>query len=377
LFGVYRLIKQNTELTHAFRRRLIEENSRRFLFLLLPVGLSQIVFALLEVLQVWPCQDGIFLIRVVIFSLCVVFMVLIRFFGRNTADERALGALAAVTSLIQVISVLAGCFFVFYMFKQGIPSYSAFLLVAFIVSLTCVRNPYYSGVGLLVIFAGLTGFLAWTVGGIAVWIGEFLIAFVFVLALYFGGILNYGRHLKLFIKENEVIRANVLLENMSQTDQLTGLFNRRKITEAIEQAIAYAKRYDHCFCLAVLDIDHFKRVNDQFGHVAGDKLLNQFADLLKQTLRVSDVIGRWGGEEFLILIPSCTEAGAYAFIERLRTTVAEHVFEGVGSITFSAGICLYGNEYTFAELVEKADQAMYLAKDKGRNQTQVYRHDAT
>ena len=274
-------------------------------------------------------------------------------------------------SAIQFVSMLAGCYFVVFMFQDGILSYGAFYLVSFLVSLTCVKKPMFSLAMLFIFFAGLTAFLGIFVIPIPEWFGELLIAFLYMILLVFGTFLNYRRHLSLFLQEKEIHQMNKKLEILSQTDALTGIFNRRKSMVSIEEHIAFFKRYGDPFCVAILDIDRFKRVNDKFGHIAGDVVLKQFAQIVQAQLRKTDIFGRWGGEEFIILLPKSDTTQAHIVLEKIRKYVESFDFEAIGHITVSAGFCMYKGEKTASKIIAKADNALYIAKENGRNQTQM------
>ena len=152
-----------------------------------------------------------------------------------------------------------------------------------------------------------------------------------------------------------------------RTDKLTGLHNRMKLDEALEGETNRAKRYGRRFSIIMLDIDNFKRVNDTYGHLMGDAVLQKVAELLKANLRRTDTVGRWGGEEFLILLPRQNELTAGLVAEKLRATIEASPFKDVGTITSSFGVTESTAEDTTETLVRRADEALYRAKRSGRN----------
>ena len=157
------------------------------------------------------------------------------------------------------------------------------------------------------------------------------------------------------------------VELLSITDKLTGLFNRLKLEEVLGQEIARAQRYGSNLSISMIDIDHFKQVNDTYGHRAGDVVLESFACILKESLRKTDIIGRWGGEEFLIICPHTESEGCVALVEKLRQRIEHHYFNGVGYKTASFGVTYLHYSDNQEVIVNRADEALYLAKDKGRN----------
>jgi len=162
------------------------------------------------------------------------------------------------------------------------------------------------------------------------------------------------------------------LKEMAIRDELTGLHNRRYFDQAMESEVARANRYERDLCCLMIDVDHFKRVNDTHGHDVGDAVLATIAQLLKRDMRATDVVARYGGEEFVVLLPETELSGAAICAERLLDTVRTHTFEEVedlGQITVSVGAAsldLEGDE-TGEKLVDHADAALYAAKHAGRD----------
>lgn len=164
------------------------------------------------------------------------------------------------------------------------------------------------------------------------------------------------------------------METLATHDPLTGLFNRRALEARVLEEVNRVNRYGHPLSVLMLDIDFFKKINDGFGHIAGDHVLTELAKLLQGTLRNTDVIARYGGEEFVVLLPMTTQTDAIQLAERLCQIVAEHDLEiGNGQIvhvTISIGIASIENKGNarWDVLIDSADQAMYRAKQGGRNQ---------
>jgi len=156
------------------------------------------------------------------------------------------------------------------------------------------------------------------------------------------------------------------VERLAVTDELTTLPNRRSILEALARSAALAERDITPFCIAVIDLDHFKQINDSLGHAAGDAVLQRFAMIANQTIRESDLLGRWGGEEFLLILPGASPTTAQAVLTRVQTAVRDSVLEG-HPVTCSAGLAAFRRGEVPADLLARADAGMYAAKRAGRD----------
>ena len=158
------------------------------------------------------------------------------------------------------------------------------------------------------------------------------------------------------------------LRHLAQFDQLTGIYNRRRIDELIERKLnVHRRRTDHGVALLMYDIDHFKEVNDTYGHEVGDSVLRELTRRVQNTIRDEDVIGRWGGEEFLILVGNVSSEQATALAERIRGIVELVPFQIVGTITVSFGVTSARKDDTRKTLFARVDKALYEAKKTGRN----------
>jgi two-component system, cell cycle response regulator len=174
--------------------------------------------------------------------------------------------------------------------------------------------------------------------------------------------------------QDELRRRNLELDQMSRTDALTGLHNRRHLEERLGEFVSLARRHGEDLAAAMIDLDHFKRINDNGGHPAGDAVLRVTAERLRGILRAEDVLGRWGGEEFLALLPRTDAAGAQLAAERMRQAVAGQPIPlpegGETRVTASIGAAT-GVDHGAADLVRRADAALYEAKAAGRNRVVV------
>ena len=180
-------------------------------------------------------------------------------------------------------------------------------------------------------------------------------------------------------RERELMEANQRLRHMSQTDALTGLDNRRHIETRIEEMFEHAKRLGEPFSCVMVDLDKFKSVNDEYGHQAGDAVLRQLAKILKHEVREIDHAGRYGGEEFILLLTGTVLDAAVTFAERVRKAIESHTFtfdNGAIQRTASFGVAAWPHpKITSCDgLVRAADDALYVAKETGRNR--VIRFDS-
>ncbi|HEV2035726.1 MAG TPA: sensor domain-containing diguanylate cyclase [Candidatus Dormibacteraeota bacterium] len=175
------------------------------------------------------------------------------------------------------------------------------------------------------------------------------------------------RHAQLFQAQEE----NAL------TDELTKLPNRRALAQRFLQEMQRARRHHKAIAFLMVDLDHFKQVNDSYGHLNGDAVLAELASILTAAARESDVCARYGGEEFGIILHETTDAGARTLAERIRAKVASATFPGGLKLTISIGVAATAEPALFTSLIERADQALYAAKQSGRNQVRVADMKAT
>ena len=168
-----------------------------------------------------------------------------------------------------------------------------------------------------------------------------------------------------------LMEKNAELEKLSVTDALTGLYNRTRLDAVLRAETSRAARSGNLFSVLMADLDRFKRINDEYGHMMGDAVLVEVGIILADGCRVTDVAGRWGGEEFLVLCPDTDEAGAATLAEKLNKKTAAHDFpEGI-RMTISIGVTGYRSGDTEDAIIRRADSALYAAKSKGRNRVET------
>jgi diguanylate cyclase (GGDEF)-like protein len=165
----------------------------------------------------------------------------------------------------------------------------------------------------------------------------------------------------------ELQLVNAQLSNLATTDTLTGAWNRRHFEQELQRELIQSQRYGEPLSLLMFDIDHFKAVNDRYGHPVGDAVLVGLTRLVQRNLRAADTLARWGGEEFVIMLPHCSADEAASLAEKLRALLAEQTFESVGQVTASFGVTQCRPDDSPQSWLKRADLALYQAKAEGRN----------
>ncbi|MBF4694235.1 sensor domain-containing diguanylate cyclase [Fusibacter ferrireducens] len=184
---------------------------------------------------------------------------------------------------------------------------------------------------------------------------------------HFVGMLGVSRD----ITERRKMEAKI--RRLSEIDRLTQLYNRFKLDVNIKREMDHAIKNNMTFALIMLDIDNFKMVNDTYGHIVGDEVLKEFAQILIRTICKGDTVGRWGGEEFMVILPRKNAVEGQKVAEKFREKVSNHIFSGVGHLTASFGVSEFEEELTEIELVSRADKALYEAKKSGKNSVCRYK----
>lgn len=181
---------------------------------------------------------------------------------------------------------------------------------------------------------------------------------------------NYALRLRIHRRSLELDTTLRQIERLATRDELTGALNRRSLQILLEEQVQLAAAGGQGFCVAYLDLDHFKTVNDTHGHLTGDAVLREFAGLAGNSTRHHERVGRYGGEEFLVIINSASLQAAATAIERMRAGIADHAWSELApglTVTVSAGVAAYRPGDGVESLLQRADEAMYRAKQRGRN----------
>ena len=173
-------------------------------------------------------------------------------------------------------------------------------------------------------------------------------------------------------KQKELMLFNTQLVELSNTDKLTGIPNRRYLQERLADQVELYKTKGIPFSLLMLDIDHFKAVNDTYGHQVGDDVLMQLAEILKRQSRLGDCAARYGGEEFTVILPNTHAADAITYAQRLNRAVETNEWKIISGLTISIGVAEFRDNDNETTIIEKADQALYTSKHNGRNRSTLF-----
>jgi len=175
-----------------------------------------------------------------------------------------------------------------------------------------------------------------------------------------------------YIMELALYQSYSKLQKLADEDELTQTYNRHKLREVLQTEIERTHRHKMSLCVGLFDIDNFKHINDTYGHNVGDAVLKHLAKVVKSSIRVNDTFGRWGGEEFLVILPHATQEEARVVCEKIRLLISQSAFEHVQTVTCSFGLCAYTPDMSFDMLINRCDKAMYQAKNQGKNCVSVF-----
>jgi diguanylate cyclase (GGDEF)-like protein len=176
----------------------------------------------------------------------------------------------------------------------------------------------------------------------------------------------------LFVLVMLITRIGKLHHDHATKDDLTGAYNRREVYLVLDHELKRAERYGSLFSIILFDVDHFKNINDTYGHIIGDNILKGISELTQKTIRSTDCFGRWGGEEFLLVLPGADLKEARHLAERLCEAIRQRRFETINHVTASFGVAEYWRGCDLEDILHAADQSMYQAKQDGRNRVVVY-----
>ena len=330
----------------------------------LVVCLTLVVFAFLQILPWRAAVEGS--IGVVVLTLA--FYVAFRSGLNLRFSDPSLTA-------VQVGAAVLWLAYIMYHAGAARPLLLIFYPVAMLFGVLRLDAPRLMGLAVLALAAHGTGLalLAQRGGDRAALLTEFLL--LAVVLPWFAAMGGYVNRLRLRLSDShrELQRAFERIEQLAIRDELTGAYNRRFIMECLARERSRMERLGAPFSVCVIDIDHFKAINDTLGHAAGDAVLRQLPKLAAGSLRGVDVFGRFGGEEFLLILPGTGLAGARAVAERLRAALEAARLDGLAGrgVTLTAGVAEAAPREEPAALLARADRALYEGKARGRNQVAI------
>ena len=253
--------------------------------------------------------------------------------------------------------------FIFYQYES--PNYliQAFGVMIILIAVFMVPNRWINIIAVSLFLS--IGFIVMSVYYIKnIKVSEFLagvvyISIVIILCSVIAFRNNYYKRIQ-YINSKELIR-------LSTTDHLSGAYNRVKFDEELKRWVVYSKENDIPLSLMILDFDNFKKINDTYGHLVGDNVIIETAALIMDSIRETDIFARWGGEEFVLILPSTNKAHAVDLTERLRKNIESHTFKEVGRVTCSFGVAQLSRDDDIKSLLQKVDKLLYKAKKSGKN----------
>ena len=192
-----------------------------------------------------------------------------------------------------------------------------------------------------------------------------IIIILLIVLLLLGG---WALHLTREIKKRKVLESE--LERLATMDKLTSIYNRYKLDISLDEQVEIAKRYERDLSIIFFDIDFFKDINDRYGHKVGDEVLKELTQFISNLLRKSDIFGRWGGEEFLIILPETSKKEATMLAEKLRNAIEHHDFKHIERLTCSFGVTSFKKGDTSEKIISRVDKKLYSAKQSGRNRVE-------
>ncbi len=191
---------------------------------------------------------------------------------------------------------------------------------------------------------------------------------IFVLLVILLLLVGWALHLTREIKKRKILEAE--LERLATMDKLTSIYNRYKLDVSLDEQVEIARRYGRDLSIIFFDIDFFKDVNDRYGHRVGDEVLKELTQFVSNLLRKSDIFGRWGGEEFLIILPETSKKEATMLAEKLRNAIEHHDFKHIKRLTCSFGVASFKKGDTSESIISRVDKRLYSAKESGRNRVE-------
>lgn len=348
---------QDNEVEEAYIAREYKSSIKMSRYLLLVAGILFFSFIFFDYSMVLTQQAlaGSLVVRVTVLALFVGLF----FATRRINDCGKVMSIISIAELIFFFAYMA----VLYFQRPGNIMESALAVMLIILVIYLVPGKWiYSLLNSIVVMVGymvIAPLISTALGQV-----ELTRAYIYiVLCLVFSATFMYSRN----VSRRRHYANEVMLEHMSRTDPLTGAYNRAAFEEVLCQEMNMAQESGRELAFMMMDLDHFKKVNDVYGHTVGDDVLREFVQVVRKNIREDDIFARWGGEEFVLLCKNTPGERGAELAERLRKAVDTHYFPVAAHVTMSCGVTRHMEGDTMTKLVMRADELMYAAKKAGRN----------
>jgi diguanylate cyclase len=348
----------------------IEAAKRKIFLLATPVGI-------LSMLVVWGIglkQNDISFSNIIILPLlAILFLILVVLLWRHIIHLRTfeliIYALVLTYALCEFVSIVISIILTNGSFSPNFTLWLPFVYILSFLILNTNRALLLSALFFLTtLIFGLASYMRFLLNGLAFPNISLLVQVYFASVFYITVLYLVARLKEGYISERAVADA---MSKLAMTDSLTQVGNRRLLTQLLREEVSRAERHNLPLSILLFDLDWFKGINDSFGHNTGDEVLQEVAQQLRQSIRISDPFGRWGGDEFLCLATNTDGEKAVELAERLRDTLQQHHFSTVDKVTASFGVTTYRKGDSPETLIRRADLGLYKAKAGGRNRVEV------
>ncbi len=297
----------------------------------------------------------ILLDRIIFFILIVIFY----YYTKNIKKYRTI--IDWITAYEIIVSIL----FLIVLYNYGTPHFlvQAFGVNVLLISIFMIPNRWLYKI-IVSLFISVAFFSLSFYGVKNIMMSEYCSAVSYtIIIIILSSISSY--RVNYLLRMQHVSNKN--FQKLAITDSLTGLYNRLKFDEELDKWVKYSKRSNTDLSLVILDFDNFKQINDNYGHLVGDNVIVDAVKLVQEIIRETDVFARWGGEEFVILLPNTDKQNAIILSERLRVVIGNNTFDSVGSLTCSFGVATLNSEDDVQSFLHRADLLLYEAKQSGKN----------
>jgi diguanylate cyclase (GGDEF)-like protein len=344
----------------ALEKEFFDIDMRRYAKVIRPVSLIFGVFYMMFIISDYFSIDNsvsfmiIFMIRVLFLALSAVVFIVIKKIHNYTK-------LAYLITAYEILAVIG--FLLIINYYESLTLLIFFSIMAITLAIYITPNKLMFA-QIIAVFLSLSFFIfhAKRIENMETSLFLKIVAYNLIIMIY----CSIGAYLNNFYKRKQFIDSREL-QRVSITDSLTGIYNRAKFNEELKYWIDYCSKYENPLSLVMIDIDNFKRVNDDFGHLIGDSVIQNIASIIKKAIRNTDIFARWGGEEFVILLPNTDIQQAMEMADRMRICIQENKYDKAENITCSFGLAALRKNEKAESLLQRVDKLLYEAKNFGKN----------